>query len=284
MVRLFRKRGTRKNTFFEPSPTDLAGTFPVEIEPLFYPVRFDAAARLDFLAMYDANRDLYAKDFEAFLRLAWDADYRYYFQLLRSRKGGFLLSRVTGRLRKEYAERVRSFVALLEGVRARGFDPTTPVKFRRLRGPARTREGKLAFWGMVPWDGYHRLSVLRYTGRTHVPAEAWRFDAKSDPAHTGDYTLKYIKAGRLTPERHFEYLRAFYGRPSHRGFRELVEEGFGPLLSSPWSGSERERRLLELLTALRVDLPLLGEGRAPWLSPWLDWAARAEAAMGKEPR
>ena len=284
MVRLFRKRGTRKNTFFEPPPPDLAGTFPVAIEPLFYPVRFDAAARLDFLAMYDANRDLYAKDFEAFLRLAWDADYRYYFQLLRSRKGGFLLSRVTGRLRKEYADRVRSFVALLEGVRTRGFDPATPVKFRRLRGPARTREGKLAFWGMVPWDGYHRLSVLRYLGKPEVPAGAWRFDAKSDVAHTGDYTLKYIRAGRLAPRRHFEYLRTRYGKPSDRDFRELVEGRFRPLLSSPWSGGEEQERLLELATALRVDLPLLGEGRPAWLAPYLEWAGRAEESLGKEPR
>jgi hypothetical protein len=250
----------------------------IPVQSLIYPHRYDVVARLEFLRFYDAQRSLYRKEFREFLRRAWETDFAFHCLQIRYDKGRLFRWLHPGQARSLFEERIREFTGLLEGIRKDGFDPAFPLGMRVNAGPLVTREGKRIFRTVSLVDGYHRLSVLVYLGYRELPPEFWRIET-TGAKRVRDNTGRYLRAGRLTPAAHFQFLRDYYGRPHQRSFAELFQQEYEKVLGRPAAASPVDLRLLELAGVLHADWKAMRTPVPAWFDPYRNWMEQAEAAL-----
>lgn len=146
----------------------------IPIRPLVYPLRYDILIRKAFFDFYAANRELYARDPEAFIARAVDHEYHAWFtRVLMVRYEPQSVSDPQRTLTL-FRDRVQRAAALHDSIAARGFDPAHPIvpftgETIAAHAGASATDQKY-FMG----DGCHRLACLMSQGYTSLPRQMMR--------------------------------------------------------------------------------------------------------------
>jgi hypothetical protein len=113
----------------------------IEIAALICPLRYDVIVRQEFYRFYEANRDLYEAEFDAFVRLATQSSYYTWYTASEVVRCSPYLQGKDELLRAGFEEQIRRAVALYEELMERGFDPKFPIILRKARaGTASSRK------------------------------------------------------------------------------------------------------------------------------------------------
>lgn len=141
----------------------------IPILPLVYPLRYDILIRKAFFDFYAANRALYKREPEEFIKLAAAHEYHAWFTqvlMVRYEPESVADPRRTLDL---FRDRVHRAASLHESIASRGFDLAYPIiAFTGetiVACPGTVPEGQKYFMG----DGCHRLACLMSQGLTTLP-------------------------------------------------------------------------------------------------------------------
>ena len=164
------KAGLRRSGSWRWLPQDEIGG-PLSIRSLVYPLRYDILVRKGLYDLYAANRELCRRDPESFLDLAEQHPYHVWFTrvlLVRFPQAG---ADSPGGVRRLFARRVESALALRDSIAADGFDPARPIEPFTGRTILPADSGRVLHRKYFAGDGCHRLACLMSLGHEVLPQE-----------------------------------------------------------------------------------------------------------------
>lgn len=158
--------------WFWMNPREVAAEIP--IRPLIYPHRYDILIRKSYFDFYAGQRELYRRDFEAYVDMA--QQHQYYDWFIKVLMVRFEAASVgdAARTRALFSHRLRESAALHDSIADNGFDTAFPiVPFTGVRikpmDSGRTSD-EVYFMG----DGCHRLACLMSLGYDCLPRKMVR--------------------------------------------------------------------------------------------------------------
>lgn len=222
----------------------------IEIAKLICPLRYDVVVRRNFFSFYDAHRDLYRSDFDAFAELVRQSSYYTWFAASEAIRCRPYLLDDHDRLWTQFVNQIRKAVVLYEGMENCGFDEQAPIVLKtaeQLLPPTADRlappTGKLVSDRYFLADGCHRLAWLMSRGYTVLPAGFFRVKCFREFSPF-DSTSLLAPGLPITASEYFAFLSSRYCHPSIFEDRE----GFLGYVAKHWP-----ELLDEVLSLIRVD-------------------------------
>jgi hypothetical protein len=211
---------------------DPAGLGEIDIAPLVSPLRYDIVTKREFVAFYEAHRDLYSTAIAEFMELARSQPYYVFLQKVRAVRKGQELVTNPAALHRVVSNRIKQFITLHTSMVRKGFDRSYPIEVRISGRTLPTLTGKRVLTPYTLGDGGHRLACLLAMGYTTLSPGCYRVRWFRD----------VVPADNTAPL---------------AGLLPIHEAAYAAYLSSFYTPLTRHERLADLVADVRATRPAL---------------------------
>jgi hypothetical protein len=217
---------------------------PIDIGRLICPLRYDLWVRIEFISLLRDEWNLYAADFQAFLRRPQVQAYYAWFSEIVCARYLPQLYGDTRRAHPAFIKRVHETARLWQSIAGQGYDPWTPIHLmtgRSIRCVNSKAINSIYFAG----DGCHRIACLYVNGQRRLEPEHYEVlvHREFEPLDNTTILMQHLPLDTAT---YLRFISRFY-------CDGLALDSVDEILQ--YVACERTCLLPELKSVLAFDLP-----------------------------